>query len=268
MSNFFIELNKELSEGKEISEKDLVSKLEGKDFNSQLRDALEEADLSNQNILKIIRTYFKSHETEILLLLSLLYTKIKNVEKAFECALIAYTEEPKSQTEIIYINASFEKISEHLRKSDFEKADELIEEIHKKFKDTNSSLTNHFFLLQKIIPAYKMIDDKVSEVNKSIESQQWKAIEIVGLFSSIIAFIITNIQILTNNLKTVQVFSLMIGMACVLLIFLIAISYLFSSAINNKNEKDKLFSMPKDKRFLALALSLLVLLFLSFININ
>ncbi len=66
-----------------------------------------------------------------------------------------------------------------------------------------------------------------AEVERKISIAQKKLIEVLGIFSAVVAFILTNVSIMTSNLSLRESLILMLGMANVLLIFSISISYLF-----------------------------------------
>lgn len=109
----------------------------------------------------------------------------------------------------------------------------------KKFVIENDYLNSSFradlvILLNSMedrIKDHRMIANKISFFQKDIENtiqiQQRSVIEILGLFSAIIAFILTNINISVQNLSLKEMLILMFGMSLVLLIFVISTSYLF-----------------------------------------
>jgi tetratricopeptide (TPR) repeat protein len=65
------------------------------------------------------------------------------------------------------------------------------------------------------------------QIENKISVAQKRLIEIIGIFSAIVAFILSNVSIFTNNLGVRESLILMLGMADVLLIFSISVSYLF-----------------------------------------
>ena len=65
------------------------------------------------------------------------------------------------------------------------------------------------------------------EMERKINIEQKRLIEVLGLFSAILGFILTNIAIGISNLNLKDMMVLMISMATTLVIFAIAISYLF-----------------------------------------
>jgi len=267
MTNFFLKLISDINNRNFSGCEEIKKELEGKNFSIYLREQLKESNLSNDSVNKILDKCTKSSEKEILLMCSLLYTKIKNFEKAFDFAFSVFNMDPKNEDiKMLYINASFEQISMYLERSNFDEAEKLIDDIYERFHKTDSMITNHLFLLEQLIPAYKSINTKIEKFNRKIEVQQWKLIEILGLFSAVLAFIITNIQIATINIGVIDIIKLMMGMACVLVIFAITISYLFSNTNDSTRQKDVFLSFPQSKKFIALCLVIIVLLILGLTN--
>lgn len=88
---------------------------------------------------------------------------------------------------------------------------------------------------------YEAIDKKVKffekEIQNTIKIEQRVLIEILGIFSAIIAFILTNITIFVSSLTPREAMYLMIGLAIVLLIFVMSLSFLFGSRYRSANWK-------------------------------
>lgn len=86
---------------------------------------------------------------------------------------------------------------------------------------------------------YRALERKVDffekDIQNTIKIEQRRLIEILGIFSAIIAFILTNITISVGNLTPRQALFLMIGMAVVLMIFVFSISFLFGPKYRHAN---------------------------------
>ena len=108
----------------------------------------------------------------------------------------------------------------------------------------------------------KIIENFQREIENTVQIQQRKIIEILGVFSAIVAFILTNISMALKSLSVKEMLTLMFGMAIILLIFTISISFLFGKRYRYNNR----FSFLKNIKFWAIIFLFLVLLFLIYKN--
>jgi len=74
-----------------------------------------------------------------------------------------------------------------------------------------------------------LVDTFKREIENKIRSEQKTLIEVLGVFSAITAFILTNITIALSSLSVTEALLLMLAMSLVLIIFSITISLLFSA---------------------------------------
>jgi tetratricopeptide (TPR) repeat protein len=114
---------------------------------------------------------------------------------------------------------------------------------------------------------FQIVLDSVSKFKGDIEAkirgEQKRLIEVLGIFSAVIAFILTNIAIAMANLTVVEVLSLMFGMSLVLIIFAASISILFSPRRGRHNEY---LPFLKDNRFWTILFLVFTLLAWVFLN--
>jgi hypothetical protein len=98
------------------------------------------------------------------------------------------------------------------------------------------------------------------EIDRKMNIEQRKIIEVLGLFSAILGFILTNITIAINVLDLKDMLMLMFAMSIVLIIFAVTISYLFSK----KDRNFKFWAFVGHRKFWTLVILLTVLLSLFF----
>lgn len=107
---------------------------------------------------------------------------------------------------------------------------------------------------------HRVIESRINEINKIIykeaEKERKKLIEILSIFVGILSFIFININILLSNLDKKGIVLLMIAMADILIIFAVAISYLFSS----KETNDGFWSFAKHRKFWVLVILITILI--------
>src|SRR3989344_4339162 len=118
-----------------------------------------------------------------------------------------------------------------------------------------NSLSDRLNDFQMMMERVDFFEDSIEQ---KIRGEQKRLIEILGIFSAIIAFILTNITIATANLTARDTLNLMLGMALILIIFMIIVSMLFSSKRRYVGRLDFL----KDKRLWSIVISGLALIFL------
>jgi len=97
--------------------------------------------------------------------------------------------------------------------------------------NTGHEIKHRIYMMKDRINDHKAIEKQISfsqrEIENTIRIEQRRLIEVLGIFSAVLAFILTNISIALSNLTAKQVLIIMVGMAIILLIFAISISYLF-----------------------------------------
>ncbi|MBU1446295.1 hypothetical protein KKD70_03460 [Patescibacteria group bacterium] len=87
---------------------------------------------------------------------------------------------------------------------------------------------------------FKKIDGIDAIVRKSNDREKWRYIEIFGIFSAIIAFVVVNVDIaIAEKLAFAERLLLMVAMGAILSIFAITISYIFNQ------DDGKFFLKPK-----------------------
>ncbi len=113
-----------------------------------------------------------------------------------------------------------------------------------------NALTGLYDRLKDHIVINRRIEFFEKEVQRIANIEQKRFIEILGIFSAIMAFILTNISIATAHFTFSETLRLMIAMAIVLLIFAISISYLFS--IRYRYNKSNFFRFLAYRKFWAI----------------
>ena len=256
-----------------VSLLDLEKKISGYTYFTEIREELEINQYDNGKIKKLLRVYSDYQGKNILKLLAVLSSMAGEHEKAYyfvnQARVLGDDQLGNNEdTILLYINIVIDRVSSLVQQKKYSDARSLLEDTRRKFRRKSSELTNHLFVLSRIIiPAYEELDkntnDLYAQVRDEVKGQQMKIIEIVGLFSAILAFIITNIQIATKDLSTVNIFSVMIGMASVLVIFSVTMSYTFG--VPTKNQGQVFY---KDARFIIGFISLIILILLYLINLH
>lgn len=105
----------------------------------------------------------------------------------------------------------------------------------------------------------KKIDDIPDIVKQNSESDRVRLIEVLGVFSAIIAFILVNTAI-GRNFSVNEALLLMLCMGIILIIFVISISYIFTS------EKTKFYKSAKGYLLLTLLVFLIFLITLAILT--
>ncbi|MDO8497056.1 MAG: hypothetical protein Q7S61_00735 [bacterium] len=113
-------------------------------------------------------------------------------------------------------------------------------------------LSDHKTIQKQVINFSGLIDSKINR-------EQRRLIEILGFFSAILAFILTNITIVfAAKFSVKDVLLVMFSMAILLLIFVISISYLFGRNTHNIGS----LAFLRDGRFWSIILMLILLFFI------
>lgn len=97
---------------------------------------------------------------------------------------------------------------------------------------------NKISLMRDRLHDYRAFQDKVdyfeNRIQRKIRLEQVRIIEILGIFSAIITFILTNVTIALSSLTVVEVVYVMFGMALILMVFVNTISLLFGKKERNR----------------------------------
>jgi hypothetical protein len=107
--------------------------------------------------------------------------------------------------------------------------------------------------IEHTIEIYKK---EVSEYTQDIKKQTNRNIEIIGLFSSVLALLIINVNILNNATSFLSSIMLIIGLTSSIAIFSILIHSFFNSSSNNNIHKS--FWIPFSILFLLLLFGIIV----------
>lgn len=91
----------------------------------------------------------------------------------------------------------------------------------------NHRISDHMAFQVAFRKKFKEIDDFVKRVS---EKERRKLIEVLGIFASILGFVVININIAVQNLVLGDMLWLMTAMGAVFLIFAISISYIFQTS--------------------------------------
>lgn len=164
--------------------------------------------------------------------------KNKSYDRAIFEVAIANKIEPDNKIFIrTYVSKFKTYFDINLSKGKLEKAAVVLSDAKKFIGNLNNAgvtgweMYNQVSLMEDRLRDHTAFEKKVAFFEKGIETkmriEQKKIIEILGVFSAIIAFILTNITIVVSSLNVSQALYFMIGMAIVLLIFVISISFLF-----------------------------------------
>ncbi|MBP6857616.1 MAG: hypothetical protein KBC11_00245 [Candidatus Pacebacteria bacterium] len=171
----------------------------------------------------------------------------KNREKALFEYQRAINIDPVNITFISSYYACLKDFFEDLiNKHSLDQAEQLLDKTFSYLKEkkildiprTGRDIQARLASLKDRITDHKAIDKQViyfqKEIENTIRVEQRRLIETLGIFSAILAFIITNVSIGLSNLGVKEMMFLMFGMALVLLIFAVAISYLFGPKLRHK----------------------------------
>lgn len=172
-----------------------------------------------------------------------------------------------------FINTYAGRLKNHfeqlLSSGKIEAAESFLHEQNNKIHESDSlrSLDLSWFRsLRDRLKDYKMMKNRIDFFEKEIESkinrEQKRLIEVLGIFAAIISFILTSINIGISGLNIRDMLMLMIGMALILMIFSVSISYLFGA----RRGDDRFFSFMREKKFYSVLL-LVIFLFLLFLKV-
>jgi tetratricopeptide (TPR) repeat protein len=124
---------------------------------------------------------------------------------------------------------------------------------------TGQEVMNRIFAMNDRIRDHKTIQQQIEyykkEISNVVSIEQRRLIEVLGIFSAIIAFILANISIGLSSLNVREMLTLMTGMAIILLIFVISISYLFAPKLRYP---PKLYFLKQPKFWTICILSILL----------
>ena len=142
----------------------------------------------------------------------------------------------------IFIDTCFNEdatyFNELLYKENFQKAEKQVEKMQNDTsysqKHVYKNITTSF---RDRLRDFKKINEKINDlrdiVNTETEKTKIELIQILGVFAAILGFIFININIAIEIAKLNEMLWLMLGMADILLIFVISLSYIFE--IDKKN---------------------------------
>lgn len=194
----------------------------------------------------------------------------KNYELAVSESKHALSQEKDNYIFLYTYTDKVKKYFDHLiNNGKLDEATNLLE-IEEKYYQLISPNQKDFIVKLNNTAAFSMLRDRLKdhitiskrveyfsqEIDKKINFEQKKLIEVLGLFSAILGFILTNISIGISNLHLRDMMTLMISMAVTLIIFAITISYLFGRG----NRSIKFWEFLKDRKFWAVILLCLILL--------
>jgi uncharacterized membrane protein len=112
--------------------------------------------------------------------------------------------------------------------------------------------------LQNKLVEYKTQEEKITTEIEHIKTKEqessYKSIQTIGLFTSVLALIITNINIITNTKDALTILALLTAMNCSLLIFTSIIYFYFDTTQTKKLGKS--FWIPFGLLFILLLVSL------------
>lgn len=107
------------------------------------------------------------------------------------------------------------------------------------FESLNNIVNKEIELDKKISDS----DKKIEEYKKDIDRQSSKAIEVIGIFSAILALLIIDVSIIKSAESFLPAILLIISLTCSISIFAVLIHSFFSSSPENKF-KTKHFWIP------------------------
>jgi len=107
------------------------------------------------------------------------------------------------------------------------------------FESLNNIVNKEIELDKKISDS----DKKIEEYKKDIDRQSSKAIEVIGIFSAILALLIIDVSIIKSAESFLPAILLIISLTCSMSIFAVLIHSFFSSSSENKF-KTKHFWIP------------------------
>jgi len=192
-------------------------------------------DCSLENLKSIIKLYPNNPEfrnTQAYFLL-----ENKNYEKAAEAYLLTNKIEPKNEEYVMhYFNTNYAYFNNLVRRGEIKKAREIVEKLKKFFKEKEPLPSdwlwkNHTLTMNDRLVDQETIKEKIDKIDSHIErktdSIKNQFISIIGVFSAIVAFIITNVNIAISKLSLNDALTLMLAMGIILIIFMIVISEIF-----------------------------------------
>lgn len=144
-----------------------------------------------------------------------------------------------------------------IEKRKIDRAREIIEKMSGLIREEDVHFNNMLVIMNDRLNDHIIIDKKIGNINilvaNAISKERRRIMEILGIFVAILGFVFTNINIALTNLGVRDILLLMLGMAIVLVDFMVAVSYLYPSTQNNSSH---FLSFLGHKRFWALIISI------------
>lgn len=119
--------------------------------------------------------------------------------------------------------------------------------VRNNFKDLNRRIIDHLHFQTKLLNLENEFKDRIQ---KEIDSERKRIIEILGFFSAIVAFILSTVSI-GKNFSFIEATYFIVSLGIILILFVVSLSVIF----NSNSEK----SILKDMKFWILSIGLILL---------
>ncbi|MFH1256990.1 MAG: hypothetical protein V1494_06910 [Candidatus Diapherotrites archaeon] len=117
-----------------------------------------------------------------------------------------------------------------------------IEQKNKEFREFTDQ--NVALMREENIRLRKDAAEVYQKAEKKLDEQQIRLVEVLGIFTAILAFVITFVQI-SVSFSAIEAFGLIIAIGIILIIFI----FLLKKIIEPKAQNEKMISIPKEKKF-------------------
>lgn len=200
---------------------------------SLLCDEVENLILREDQIRKVIsvlrsnRTRSKSYY----LLISCLFSKLKDFDSAKTYAYKSFSLASDKISFSAYANSSIEVFNDFVRRNNLAGAEKELFCL-KDFVKENRTYDPHVIFANAVetlrfqLNGYVSFDEKIKYVERKLNQERRKTIEIIGLFSSVLAFVLSSVNIL-SKIEAAEATSLLMRMGIFLLLFPLMICLLF-----------------------------------------
>jgi len=180
--------------------------------------------------------------------LARLYESAKDIGSSLTYAILCFQSCPNGNKQDafgLYINTMIGVLDDYISKDEFERAEQQLEntrELLEKNKNYdpngvfNNILVDLGLRLKDQRKLYEQIKKAEEVINRAVDTQQARFIELIGMFSAILALILGSVNIATKYSAGEALF-LISALALVLLVFSISISIIFGTRVSNNKTK-------------------------------
>ena len=235
----------EILKTKNLVKADIITAINCYNNFIELGTDFDSLELEQAQIKKIINFISDDTSPVVTGLLSLMWDAMEDYPEACKYAFLCMERSlpvlKRSAFELC-CNAQIENFNSFLKKDNFDAAKNEIKKL-KTFArknanfDTAAVFNNIIESLKSRLEDYELIHSKIISVDREIAKQQWKLIEILGVFASIITFVFTSVTIIAKIDNILEIKFLLIRIALLLMIIPFMLSLMVDFESKNRTLK-------------------------------